>query len=58
MKALNSATLMGLLLFADNVFSQDLGAVRKAPSKPYFDSINPYISISQRHNVFNESETL
>ena len=58
MKALNSATLMGLLLFADNVFSQDLGAVRKAPSKPYFDSINPYISISQRHNVFNESGKL
>ena len=36
MKALNSATLMGLLLFADNVFSQDLGAVKKAAIKTLF----------------------
>ena len=58
MKTLKIISMLSLLFTVEAAFSQETVSTKKAASKPFFDSINPYVSISQRHTVFNESGTL
>ena len=46
------------LVCANQSFGQTAVATKKAASKPFFDSVNPYVSISQRHTVFNQAGSL
>ena len=58
MKTLKIIGMLFLLFTVQAAFSQQTVSTKKAASKPFFDSVNPYVSISQRHTVFNESGTL